>query len=157
MQSEVVDIFARAKPAVGYSYYWGHGSWRADAQQLGACMGSCPQCTHSGSYGADCSGFVAKCWQTPTPSPITTDLHPYSTYNFRYQTTHWSPVPRAQIHPGDALVYNENGAGHIVLFESGADPWGNVWVYEARGCSWGIVHDLRAFSSSFITIRREGL
>ena len=72
---------------------------------------------------AGCSGFVAKCWQTPTPSPITTDLHPYSTYNFRYQTTHWSPVPRAQIHPGDALVYNENGAGHIVLFESGA-AWG---------------------------------
>src|SRR5207253_9485871 len=91
------------------------------------------------------------------PSAIPTDLHPYSTYNFRNQTTHWSPVPRTQIHPGDALVYNENGAGHIVLFESGNDPWGNLWVYEARGCSWGIVHDARAFSASFITIRREGL
>ena len=45
----------------------------------------------------------------------------------------------------------------MVLFESGADPWGNVWLYEARGCATGIVHNLRSMSSDFITIRREGL
>ena len=157
MPGEVSDIFARAKLGVGYSYYWGHGSWRADGQQPGACMGSCGNCTHTGAYGADCSGFVAKCWQVPSPSPITTDLHPYSSYNFFNDTTHWSQLPRTKIQPADALVYNANGAGHIVLFESGADPWGNLWIYEARGCSWGVIHDLRAISTSFITIRREGL
>src|SRR5262252_6650349 len=49
------DIFARAKLGVGYSYYWGHGSWRSDMTQLGSCVGSCPSCTHTGQYGADCS------------------------------------------------------------------------------------------------------
>lgn len=154
---EVRDIFDRAKLGVGYSYYWGHGSWRADGQQHGTCTGSCPSCTHGGSYGADCSGFVAKCWQIPSPSPITQDLHPYSTYNFYNQTTHWSVVQRTKIQPADAMTYNANGAGHIVLFESGNDPWGNVWLYEARGCATGIVHNLRTVANTYITIRREGL
>ena len=157
MASEVKDIFDRAKLGVGYSYYWGHGSWRSDAQQHGSCTGSCPSCSHSGSYGADCSGFVAKVWQIPSPSAITQDLHPYSTYNFYNQTAHWSVVSRTKIQPADAMTYNANGAGHIVLFESGADPWGNVWLYEARGCATGIVHNLRAVSKDYITIRREGL
>jgi uncharacterized protein YraI len=151
------SIFARAKLGVGYSYYWGHGSWRADGTSIGSCLGTCPNCSHSGQYGADCSGFVAKCWQIPSPSPIEVDLHPYSTWNFYNQTTHWSPVPRTQMQPADAFVYNANGSGHIALFESGADPWGNVWLYEARGCATGIVHDLRTVSSTYIAIRREGL
>jgi hypothetical protein len=154
---DVDAIFSRAKLGVGYSYDWGHGSWRSDGTELGACMGTCPNCTHNGSYGADCSGFVAKCWQIPSPSPLTTDLHPYSTYNFFNQTTHWSQVPRASLKPADALVYNANGAGHIMLFESGNDPWGMIWTYEARGCATGIVHNLRVADSSYIAIRREGL
>jgi uncharacterized protein YraI len=153
----VADIFARAKLAVGYSYYWGHGSWRSDGTDPGSCSGTCPSCTHSGQYGADCSGFVAKVWQVPSPSPLETDLHPYSTYNFYNDTTHWSQVPRASIQPGDALVYNANGAGHIMLFESGSDPWGSIWTYEARGCATGIVHNLRVADSTYIAIRREGL
>jgi hypothetical protein len=151
------SIFALAKLGVGYSYYWGHGSWRADGTLQGACFGTCPGCTHSGSYGADCSGFVAKCWQVPSPSPIETDLHPYSTYDFYNFTYHWSPVPRSSIQPADALTYNANGAGHIMLFESGADPWGNIWTYEARGCATGIVHNLRVAGSEYIAIRRAGL
>jgi uncharacterized protein YraI len=154
---DVAAIFARAKSAVGYSYYWGHGSWKGDGTELGSCSGTCGNCSHTGQYGADCSGFVAKAWQVPSASPITTDLHPYSTYNFFNQTTHWTQVPRAQTKPADALVYNANGAGHIMLFESGTDPWGSIWTYEARGCSTGIVHNLRVASSTFITIRREGL
>ena len=65
----VVDIFARAKLGVGYSYYWGHGSWRDDGTIPGSCSGSCPSCSHTGQYGADCSGFIAKVWQVPSPSP----------------------------------------------------------------------------------------
>ena len=152
-----LGIFARARQAVGYSYWWGHGAWRADQAQIGSCMGSCPNCSHGGNYGADCSGFVAKCWQIPGPSAVTTDLHPYSTFNFYNDTTHWSKVPRAQLQPADALVYNANGAGHVVLVESAADPWGSSWLYEARGCATGVVHDLRTVPNNYIAIRREGL
>ncbi|MFI5290438.1 MAG: SH3 domain-containing protein [Polyangia bacterium] len=150
------DIFARAKLAVGYSYYWGHGSWRADMTQAGSCMGSCPSCTHSGQYGADCSGFVAKAWQVPTASALEVDEHPYSTANFYNDTTHWRPVPRSTLQPADALVHRDATSGHIVLVESTQDPFGDTWVYEARGCATGVVHDLRTLDSSYIAIRREG-
>ena len=59
-----------ARLGVGYSYWWGHGAWRSDGTQHGTCTGSCPACSHTGGYGADCSGFVAKCWQIPTASPL---------------------------------------------------------------------------------------
>jgi hypothetical protein len=55
----------------------------------------------------------------------------------------------------DAMVYRSGGSGHIVLVESG-DPWGQQWVYEARGCSYGVVHDLRTLSTSYKAIRRSG-
>jgi uncharacterized protein YraI len=153
----VDNIFALAKSAVGYSYYWGHGSWREDHTLLGSCTGSCPSCTHTGQYGADCSGFVAKVWQVPAQSPIDVDQHPYSTYNFYNETTHWKPVPRSSIQPADAFVRRENGSGHIALYETGTDPFGDVWLYEARGCATGVVHNLRTPDSSYITIRRDGL
>jgi uncharacterized protein YraI/predicted small lipoprotein YifL len=154
---EVSQMFSLARSAVGYSYYWGHGSWGTDGRDHGSCSGSCPSCSHTGRYGADCSGFVAKVWQIPSASPVTTDRHPYSTYNFVNSTTHWSRVARTAVRPGDALTYNTNGAGHIVLFESGSDPWGSVWTYEARGCATGIVHNLRTVGSNYVGIRREGL
>ncbi len=152
-RSEIIDL---ARPAVGYSYWWGHGCWRTDGTQPGSCSGSCPDCTHSGSYGADCSGFAAKVWQVPSPSPVSDDAHPYSTRNFRYDGTHWSQIPRDDALSGDCFVYrnSSNTAGHIVLYESG-DPWGSVWTYEARGCSYGIVHNLRSLSSSYVAIRRD--
>ena len=149
------DIFARAKLAVGYSYYWGHGSWRDDGATVGSCSGSCPSCTHSGAYGADCSGFVAKVWQVPSASPITLDAHPFSTDNFYNDQVYWKQIPRSTIAPADALVRRVGSEGHIALFESGADPFGAVWLYEARGCATGVVHDLRTVDSSYIAIRRN--
>ncbi|MEI8254915.1 MAG: SH3 domain-containing protein [Deltaproteobacteria bacterium] len=154
---EIGSIFQRARLGVGYSYYWGHGSWRDDDTLHGSCSGSCPGCTHTGIYGADCSGFVAKVWQVPSASPLTTDRHPYSTYDFYNASYHWTRVARTAMQPGDAMVYNANGAGHILLFESGSDPWGSIWTYEARGCATGVVHNLRAVASTYVAIRREGL
>lgn len=151
----VGDIFTLAKQAVGYSYYWGHGSWRNDGQSVGSCSGSCPSCSHSGQYGADCSGFVAKVWQVPSASPIDLDAHPFSTANFYSDQVYWKQLPRSTIQPGDALVHRTSSSGHIALFESGADPFGMVWLYEARGCATGVVHDLRAVDSSYIAIRRN--
>ncbi len=152
------EILDRARPAVGYSYYWGHGCWREDGQEKGSCSGSCPNCSHTGHYGADCSGFVAKVWQVPSASDVTEDLHPYSTRDFRYSETHWTRIDRGELLPADALVYRNsaNTAGHVVLYESG-DGWGSMWLYEARGCSYGIVHDERSLSSSYVAIRREAL
>lgn len=149
------DVFARARQAVGYSYYWGHGGWRADHAELGSCSGSCPACTHEGRYGADCSGFIAKVWQVPSSSPVDLDAHPFSTDDFYNQQVYWKQVPRSSLRPADALVRRDGAAGHIALVEGGSDPFGAIWLYEARGCATGVVHDLRTLDSSYLAIRRN--
>jgi len=153
-------ILDRAKSGVGFSYWWGHGRWRPEgptAGTRGACTGACPNCSHSGSYGADCSGYIAKAWQVPGwNDDITQDAHPYSTYNFYNEQTAWSGIQRSALLPGDALVYRSGGAGHIALYESG-DGWGSMWLYEARSCGNGIVHNLRSLDGSYKAIRRAGL
>lgn len=150
---------ARAKAGVGFSYWWGHGRWSSQgpsSSTRGSCSGSCPSCSHSGAMGADCSGFVAKAWQVPSSnSDVSVDSHPYGTVHFDSDTSSWTTVPRSSAIKADAFVYNTNGAGHIFLYESG-DPWGSSWTYEARGCSYGIVHNLRTISSTYKAIRRSG-
>lgn len=150
---------ARAKGGVGFSYWWGHGRWipnGATSSTKGTCTGSCPNCSHGGSYGADCSGYVAKIWNVPSSNTVmTTDSHPYGTIHFVGSNSQWSTVSRSNVIKGDALVYNTNGAGHILIYESG-DAWGSVWAYEARGCSYGIVHNLRSVTSAYKGIRRAG-
>ncbi|HEY0883508.1 MAG TPA: SH3 domain-containing protein [Archangium sp.] len=149
----------RAKGGVGFSYWWGHGRWiqnGATSSNKGVCTGSCPNCSHSGGYGADCSGYVAKVWGIPSNNTDTTiDSHPYGTIHFVGSGSNWASVSRANTQRGDAMVYNQNGAGHILIYESG-DAWGSVWAYEARGCSYGIVHNLRSVTSAFKTIKRAG-
>ena len=150
---------ARAKEGVGFSYWWGHGRWLSSgptSSTAGTCSGSCPSCSHGGSYGADCSGYVAKIWQVPNSnSTLGNDAHPYSTASFVSDTSQWSTVSRGSVKQGDALVYNSGGAGHIFLYDAG-DGWGSMWAYEAKGCSYGIVHDLRTASSAYHAIRRAG-
>ncbi len=149
----------RARTGVGFSYWWGHGRWLpsgSTSSVKGYCSGSCPNCSHSGSYGADCSGYVAKVWQVPsTNTTLSTDSHPYSTWNFDNESTSWHAVSRSAIRRGDAMVYNADGAGHMFIFESG-DPWGNMWTYEARGCSYGIVRNIRTAFTSYKSIARNG-
>lgn len=152
------NAVARAALSVGFSYYWGGGAWQetgATSSNKGSCSGSCPSCSHSGSYGADCSGMVAKAWQFGTKA-LDVNSHPYSTSSFVVdQSGKWSTVSRGSLKKGDALVYNTGSAGHIVLWESG-DGWGSSTVYECKGCSYGCVHDTRTFSSSYHGIRRAG-
>jgi hypothetical protein len=153
------DAIARASDGVGFSYWWGHGRWLSSgpsSSTKGSCSGSCPSCSHSGGYGADCSGFAAKVWQVPSSnSTLSVDSHPYSTYNFRFESHGWHTISRSNLTKGDALVYHSNGAGHIYIYDHG-DPWGSHWAYEAKGCSYGIVHDVRTASSSYIAIRHDG-
>ncbi|MCS6799130.1 MAG: SH3 domain-containing protein [Myxococcota bacterium] len=158
--SRVERIMGRARAGVGFSYWWGHGRWLPEGPSpstRGSCSGSCPDCVHRGNYGADCSGYVAKAWEVPASnSDLTVDAHPYSTHNFYNEQTHWRRISRDSLRRADALVYRSGGAGHIVLYESGS-PWGNMWLYEARGCATGIVRNLRSLSSSYRAIRRNGL
>jgi hypothetical protein len=155
--TQVPEIFDRAKSAVGYSYWWGHGAWRTDGSNQGSCSGTCPSCDHSGSYGADCSGFVAKVWQVPSASALGVDEHPFSTYNFYNEQTYWAQIDRATLAPADALVRRDATSGHIALVDSASDPYGSIWLYEARGCATGVVHNLRSVDSSYRAIRRDGL
>jgi hypothetical protein len=149
------DVLSIAKASVGYTYWWGHGS--LGGTQAGTCTGSCPNCTHVGAHGADCSGLVGKAWLLPEALPIVDrDVHPFSTYSFKNSMVHWSQVSRSDVQRGDAMVYNENGSGHIFVYEKD-DPWGSMWSYEARGCAYGIVHNIRTASSLFGAIRRNGL
>ena len=136
-------------------YHWGGGCWNPGSSAHGACYGSCPNCSHSGTWGADCSGYVAKIWQVPGASALTSCSHPYSTYNFYNQHTHWSDISRSSVKKGDAYVHNSGGSGHIFLYDSG-DRWGWVKAYEAKGCSYGIQHDTRMAYSYYKPIRRYG-
>jgi hypothetical protein len=149
------SVIAIAKAGVGFSYYWGGGRFATGAPH-GACYGSCPSCTHSGSYGADCSGYVAKAWLLPEALPMDANRHPFSTADFHGGSQHWSGITRGSVQRGDALVYRSGGAGHIAIYEKG-DAWGSMWLYEARGCSYGVVHNLRSLSSSYKAIKRDGL
>jgi uncharacterized protein YraI len=155
-------ILSIARSGVGFSYWWGGGAWDpngATSSNRGSCSGSCPNCRHSGSYGADCSGYVAKAWTVPSSNTdLRRNAHPYSTADFISTSTRypWRRINRSDIARGDALVYRSGGAGHIVIYESGS-AWGQMWMYEARGCSTGIVRNLRSLGSSYVGIRRTGL
>jgi cell wall-associated NlpC family hydrolase len=150
---------ARAASGVGFSYWWGHGRFipnGATSTSIGSCTGDCPSCTHAGSYGADCSGYLGKVWQVPSGNTDPkVDSHAYSTITFNAANSQWYTVDRGSVVLGDAMTYNTNGAGHIFLYESG-DGWGSMWTYEARGCVYGIVHNLRTAGTEFKAIAHTG-
>ncbi|HEX8824959.1 MAG TPA: SH3 domain-containing protein [Archangium sp.] len=146
------ESIVRAEGVVGFSYWWGHGAWKPGAAP-GSCSGSCGSCTHSGSYGADCSGFIAKAWVVPsTNNNVAVDSHPYSTVSFNSDSSQWFTVSRGSVLKADAMVYNENGAGHIFLYESG-DGWGYMNAYECKGCSYGCVFNNRNAGTAYHAIR----
>ncbi|MFO0570694.1 MAG: hypothetical protein U0263_33975 [Polyangiaceae bacterium] len=149
----------RAESGVGFSYWWGHGRFLVEgpsASNKGSCSGSCPDCTHTGSYGGDCSGYVAKIWQVPSSnSDLTKDSHPYTTASFNEDTTQWSTIAQGSMKAGDAMVYRSGGAGHIFLYHHG-DPWGSMYAYECKGCSAGCTKGLRTASSAYHAIRKTG-
>lgn len=149
----------RAQAGVGFSYWWGHGRFHPNgptASTKGKCTGSCPNCSHSGSYGGDCSGYVAKVWQVPSSNTsLTTDSHPYSTADFAKNTSQWSQISRGNLKKADAMNYRSGGAGHIFVYEKG-DPWGSMYAYECKGCSSGCVKGYRTATSAYRAIRRSG-
>lgn len=154
------QAIARAKKAMGFSYWWGHGRFAetgATSSNKGSCSGSCPSCSHSGSYGGDCSGLAAKVWQVPSSNTsMSTDSHPYSTADFNQDNSQWHTVSRSNLLEADAMVYRSGGAGHIFMYGSG-DGWGSMYAYECKGCSAGCVEGLRTATSSYHGIRKTGM
>lgn len=146
------EAIARSQAAMGFSYWWGHGAFKSGAA-VGSCSGNCPSCTHSGSYGADCSGFLAKAWVVPsTNTNMATDSHPYSTSSFNVDSAQWKTISRDVLLKADALVYNDGGAGHTALYGSG-DGWGSMNLYECKGCAAGCVYNARSLGSAYHAIR----
>ena len=135
----VQEIINIAASGVGSPYVWGGSTWSTTNRSWG---------------GADCSGYVGKCWQVARDSAITEVYHPYSTFHFYNYNYYWSSVSRSATVRADAMVYNDGSAGHIVLFDSG-DPWGSLLTYEAKGTAYGIVHAWRTCSSAYVTKRRQ--
>lgn len=149
----------RAQSGKGFSYYWGKGGWLPAGATLstkGSCTGSCPSCQHRGTWGADCSGYIAKLWQVPSSNTeLTVQSHPYSTWDFSKDTAQWKAVSRSSVKLGDSLVYNTSTHGHIFFVKSG-DGWGYMDAYEAKGCVYGIVRNTRTAGSAYKAIRRTG-
>jgi len=135
------EIFEIAASGVGSPYVWG---------------GGCFDPANRSRLGADCSGYVAKVWQVPERSAVTSCSHPYSTATFYSERTHWDAVDRGAAEPADAFVRRADGSGHVVLYVGG-DPWGASEVYEARGTAYGIVHRTSTRGSDYVARRRRAL
>lgn len=150
--SAVDAAMNRARSGLGFSYHWGGGCWSPGSTSYGACYGSCPNCSHSGTWGADCSGYVTKVWQVPGRIDVTSCGHgPYSSTSYYETRPYWTQVSRSGARRGDAFVRR----GHIFLYNSG-DPWGSINALEAKGCSYGILQNNRTADSTYLVIRREG-
>jgi hypothetical protein len=122
--------------------------------------GNCPSCTHSGKYGADCSGLVAKVWQYGA-LPLETNSHPFSTTDFVVEkANYWTTIAdHKNAKLADDAVYRKGGAGHIVMYEKG-DAWGSPFVFECAACKKAACtapKNLRQSTRSFAAISSEGL
>jgi hypothetical protein len=154
MTREAIETLA--KPIVKYSYWWGHGQWRMDGKQPGHCSGSCGACTHWGGLGADCSGFIGKAWQIPSPISVSSPHHPYNTTSFHGSELHWKHIVKKTAKAMDAMVRDSGGSGHIIMFKKG-NPYGSSYVYECAGCSIGCVYNLRGVDASYVGVRRNNV
>lgn len=154
------NIMGRAQQAVGYSYWWGHGRFGCDLAK-GDCnpnAGStgCPDCSHSGAAGADCSGMVAKAWAVPASAPgICVDGHPYSSTYFATTELHWNNIAESNIMRADAYVLI--GGGHIMIKATGWAADGRPDIIECAGCNSGCIHHYRGVSGYKALRRHENL
>ena len=136
------DIINYAKTAVGSWYVWGGDKWDPNNRSWA---------------GADCSGLVIKAWRVPKAASYKTSVgHPYSTYSFYHQSTHWYRISRSSIQMGDALVRRNSKGGHIFIFHK-KDQWGKPLYYEAYRTGTRIRYGTRSAGSEYVAIRRKSL
>lgn len=136
------EILNYAKTAVGSWYVWGGDKWDPNNRSWG---------------GADCSGLVIKAWMIPYKAPYNKSVgHPWSTYSFYNQSTHWTRISRSDLQPGDALVRRGSSSGHTFLY-AGKDNWGTAMYYEAARTGTRIRYGTRSVTSDYVAIRRKNL
>jgi hypothetical protein len=158
-------IVCRGASAEGFSYEWGGECWCGNGckPDLATCSAGtctplsangCPDCTHSGKYGADCSGLVSKAWQVPNPHAVDAcDVDRYGASDFTEDHAYWDPVSMNSLKPADAVA----SSSHAILVLGAKDAQGEHEVIEAKGCKYGIVRHSRTFSSDFSGARRINL
>lgn len=142
------EIIARAESAIGTKYTWGRESWSPNTS----------------GPGPDCSGFVLKSWEVPRTmlyqeeDGVNASITPrYTTYSFLNNLGPWTSLSsRADLLPGDALVYNDGTGGHIVLYADG-DAWNYPIVYEAPYTGARVRRASRYVGSAYQPRRRSGL
>jgi len=161
----VDDIFCRAKSGVGFSYWWGGSCWESSGCSpdysggkgkctctCSSCCGEC--CTHSGSHGADCSGFTYTVWRLANLSQ--SDVcgpHGPVAATYMNSSSDWTHKNDGEREPGDALASKT----HVMIFEKNTS-WGDVWAWEAKGCNYGIVHNSRGIDwGSYAVARRKNV
>lgn len=160
------SIVCRGLSAVGFSYAWGGECWCGSgcdpdliSCEPGVCtvndgFTGCPDCTHTGTYGADCSGFVSKAWQVPDPFAVSAcDVARYTASSFTQDHEYWDLVPMDSLQPADAVASDS----HVILVIDYMDPYGEHEVIEAKGCIYGVVRNSRTFSSVYSGARRVNL
>lgn len=154
-------IAAIAASATGFSYRWGGSRWLVGDSNVGTCSSDpgsdgCPQCSHKGPWGADCSGLLNVAWQLPGPLPTHLGAHPYSSWHFAHQAQHWQHIADAAVAQGDAYAYNQGGGGHVFVVDQ-LDDWGHAMAWECKGCAIGCVYNLRDIPGQYSAIARNGL
>ncbi len=160
------SIVCRGTSGEGFSYWWGGECWcnAGCSPDLNHCdpgvctpnAGStgCPDCTHTGTYGADCSGFVSKAWQVPDPHELNAcNVDRYVAASFTSDHAYWNVVPMSSLQPADAVA----SQSHVILVIGYEDAYGENEVVEAKGCVYGIVRHSRTFSSVYSGARRINL
>jgi len=157
------ELVCRGASAIGFSYEWGGECWCGNgcAPDLVGCSpgkctpnsgsSGCPNCTHTGRYGADCSGFVSKVWQTPGQYAVDAcDVPRHVASSFLTKAADWDIVPMNSLLPGDASA----SSAHIVLISGPKNSAGNHEVIEAKGCTYGIVRNVKVLGSGYSGARR---
>ncbi|NLN61751.1 MAG: hypothetical protein GX146_02585 [Myxococcales bacterium] len=163
-----INALARARQAMGFSYWWGNARWDPDGGAVagpngnaGKCTGNCPNCKHVATggnleFGADCSGFVSTIWGFPDFDPMTNPSNNgYVASRYFQSNPNWQTVTHKQVLPGDARVSKK----HIYLVASRPNASGVFKSFECVGCSEGckaVRRTLVANTDDSHFIRRKG-
>lgn len=159
------DIVCRGLSGIGFSYAWGGECWCREGCDpkhscgIGKCTPDCstcgcPDCHHSGKYGADCSGFVSKAWQSPKPYAVEAcGVARHVANDFTSGASDWTKISMKDLQPADAAAYPK----HVVLIVGGKNSAGKWDVAEAGGCKIGIIRQFKSFKSTYSGARRINL
>jgi hypothetical protein len=111
--------------------------------------------------GTDCSGLIAKAWQTPRALESWDELTARpTTQTLNVDTRRWFKLPLSERQPGDILVRYEASVQHAFIYERDDENFAKnraIWVYEAaeprvQHRRYGL-SELRAYA----LVRRRGI